>query len=76
MKDLIENCKDEFFTDGAKRIRRKEYLRADIGPIWHKLSTEDKEKLWKLFTRVLKSAIKIHTLTPPAEQARLLQNWP
>lgn len=30
VKDLIENCKDEFFTDGAKRIRRKEYVRADV----------------------------------------------
>ncbi|RYE12713.1 MAG: hypothetical protein EOP45_22385, partial [Sphingobacteriaceae bacterium] len=38
VKDLIENCKEEFFTEGAKRIRRKDYVRADISEIWNKLT--------------------------------------
>jgi hypothetical protein len=76
VKHLIENRQDEFFIDGAKRIRRKEYLRADLGPIWPRLSQADQDELWKLFKRVLKSSEKIHSLTPPEEQARLLRNWP
>jgi len=76
VEDLIEEKKYEFFLDGAKRIRRNDLTKADVGSIWNSVSQPEKDALWKQFRRVLKSAEKIHKITPVHEQQRLLRNWP